>query len=105
MKAHLKNLKKLLKNSIALLETLISVLILIVVVGSFSKIPYNDQKNEELFYKLNELENNFATKNYSSFTKSQTFLTIQIDENANETIFVNKYEFKQNDLSIFKYEK
>lgn len=54
---------------------------------------------------LNELENKFDTKNYSSFSKSN--ITVQIIKNkeTTENVTVSKYQFENDDIKIFKYEK
>ena len=57
LKAHFKNHKILHKSSITLFETIVSLLILMIIVGGFLKIPYNSYEDEELFNSLNELEN------------------------------------------------
>ena len=104
LKAHFKNQKILLKSSITLFETLISLIVLMVIISGFLKIPYETQENEELFNKLNELENSFATKDYGYFIKQEEFLIITKDEHK-ESISVSKYIFNNNKINIFKYEK
>ena len=73
LKAHSKNHKILHKSSITLFETIVSLLILMIIVGGFLKIPYNTYEDEELFNSLNELENSFATKDYRYFLKQEEF--------------------------------
>ncbi len=80
LKAHFKNHKILHKSSITLFETIVSLLILMIIVGGFLKIPYNSYEDEEIFNSLNELENSFATKDYRYFLKQDEFLTITKDE-------------------------
>ncbi|MGJ0335721.1 hypothetical protein [Aliarcobacter cryaerophilus] len=92
------------KSSITLFETIVSLLILMVVVGGFLKIPYNSYEDEEIFNSLNELENSFATKDYRYFLKQDEFLTITKDEKK-EIIKVDKYSFKNEKINVFKYEK
>lgn len=109
MKAHLQNHKKLLKNSITLIETLISLLILSTVVIGFLKISYNSENNSNLFNVLNHIENNFTTKTYSNFIQSNTNLQITKNkignENEVENLNVKKYEYLDNNIRVFKYEK
>lgn len=105
LKAHFKNQKILLKSSITLFETIVSLLILLVVVGGFLKIPYDNHEDEEIFYTINEIENRFDTKEYQYFLKQEKFLNITKNDVLVETISVNKYLFKNKSISIFKYEK
>ena len=104
LKAHLKNHKILHKSSITLFETIISLLILMVVVGGFLKIPHNNYEDEEFFNLLNELENSFATKDYRYFLKQDEFLNIIKDDQV-ESLRVSKYIFKNEKIDVFKYEK
>ncbi|NCB14295.1 hypothetical protein V7P26_03295 [Arcobacter cryaerophilus gv. pseudocryaerophilus] len=92
------------KSSITLFETIVSLLILMIIVGGFLKIPYNTYEDEEIFNSLNELENSFATKDYRYFLKQDEFLTITKDEKK-EIIKVDKYSFKNEKINVFKYEK
>ncbi|MGJ0314570.1 hypothetical protein [Aliarcobacter cryaerophilus] len=92
------------KSSITLFETIVSLLILMLIVGGFLKIPYNTYEDEEIFNSLNELENSFATKDYRYFLKQDEFLTITKDEKK-EIIKVDKYSFKNEKINVFKYEK
>lgn len=104
LKGHFKNHKILHKSSITLFETIVSLLILMIIVGGFLKIPYNSYEDEEIFNSLNELENSFATKDYRYFLKQDEFLTITKDEKK-EIIKVDKYSFKNEKINVFKYEK
>ena len=104
LKVHFKNHKILHKSSITLFETIVSLLILMIIVGGFLKIPYNSYEDEEIFNSLNELENSFATKDYRYFLKQDEFLTITKDEKK-EIIKVDKYSFKNEKINVFKYEK
>ena len=104
LKAHFKNHKILHKSSITLFETIVSLLILMVIVGGFLKIPYNNYEDEEIFNSLNELENSFATKDYRYFLKQDEFLTITKD-GKKEIIKVDKYSFKNEKINVFKYFK
>ncbi|MBL3520703.1 hypothetical protein H0A43_09480 [Arcobacter lanthieri] len=101
----------MLKNSITLIETLISLLILSTVVIGFLKISYNSENNSNLFNVLNHIENNFTTKTYSNFIQSNTNLQItknkigNENENEVENLNVKKYEYLDNNIRVFKYEK
>ena len=54
---------------------------------------------------LNDLENNFDTKNYTNFTKTTKNLQIiKNNENA-ENIIISKYQFENENIKVFKYEK
>ena len=97
LKAHFKNHKILHKSSITLFETIVSLLILMVIVGGFLKIPYNTYEDEEIFNSLNELENSFATKDYRYFLKQDEFLTITKDE---KNIIIAQY--KQKSEAVYK---
>ena len=54
---------------------------------------------------LNELENRFDTKKYSSFSKSNTTIQITKNKKTIENVTVSKYQFENNEIKIFKYEK
>ncbi|RBQ32211.1 hypothetical protein CRU92_00445 [Arcobacter sp. FW59] len=99
----------MLKNSITLIETLISLLILSTVVGGFLKISYNSENDDNIFHIINNIENDFTTKNYSSFITSTTNLQITKTKIGNETeienLTVKKYEYIDNKIKVFKYEK
>lgn len=93
------------KNSFTLLETLVSITFLLIVIGGFIKSSYNNEKDEEIFMNLNELENKFNTKNYSSFSKSSNYITIIKNKTTFENISVSKYQFENENIKLFKYEK
>ena len=54
---------------------------------------------------LNNLENSFDTKNYSNFIKINENLTIIKNHTIIETIKVSKYEYSDENIKLFKYEK
>lgn len=92
------------KNSFTLFETIVSITLLAIVISGF--IHSNTSNNNDiLFQKLNELENSFDIKDYSSFNKLNTKVTFIIDGNTEEEILVKKYEFKNENIKIYKYEK
>jgi hypothetical protein len=95
----------LVKNSFTLLETLISMSLLIIIISGFSYSSYFDNKNTTLYVILNNLENKFNTNDYNSFSKTKQILNITINKTEESTIEVNKYSFKNQDVSIYKYEK
>jgi len=94
----------LLKNSITLIETLISLIILSTIVTGFLKISYNSSENN-LFNILNKIENDFTIKNYSNFIQSQASVQIIKNENQIETLNIKKYEYFDNNIRVFIYEK
>lgn len=92
------------KNSFTLFETIVSITLLAIVISGF--IHSNTSNNNDIiFQKLNEIENSFDIKDYSSFNKSNTKVTFIIDGNMEEEILVKKYEFKNENIKIYKYEK
>ena len=54
---------------------------------------------------LNELENKFDTQNYTSFSNNKTTIQITKNKETIENITVSKYQFENDDIKIFKYEK
>ena len=54
---------------------------------------------------LNELENRFDTKEYSTFSKINKNLQIIKNKTTIENITVSSYLFENEDMKIFKYEK
>lgn len=100
----MKKLVSLGKNSFTLFETIVSITLLAIVVSGF--IHSNTSNNNDiLFQKLNEIENSFDTNDYSNHIKLNTKVTFIIDENIEEEILVKKYEFNNQDIKIYKYEK
>jgi len=95
----------LVKNSFTLLETLISITLLLIVISGFSYSTYYDEKEDTNFMLLNELENKFNTKNYTSFSNYKTIIQITKNKETIENITVSKYQFENDDIKIFKYEK
>ena len=93
------------KNSFTLLETLISITLLLVVISGFSYSTYYDGKEDTNFMLLNELENKFDTQNYTSFSNNKTTIQITKNKETTENVTVSKYQFENDDIKIFKYEK
>jgi type II secretory pathway component PulJ len=95
----------LVKNSFTLLETLISITLLSIVISGFFYSTYQDVTNHKNFMLLNELENKFDTKEYSTFSKINKNLQIIKNQTTIENITVSSYLFENEDMKIFKYEK
>ena len=93
------------KNSFTILETILSLTILIILIGGFKYSTYYDKKSDENFMLLNSLENSFDTKNYLNFFKTTQNLTIIKNHTSIETLKVTKYEYSDENIKLFKYEK
>ena len=93
------------KNSFTLIETLISITFLSVVISGFMYSSYHDEINQENFMLLNNLENSFDSKDYKNFTKTNQTLQITQNEETTQNITVSKYQFENENIKIFKYEK
>lgn len=93
------------KNSFTLIETLISITFLSIVISGFLYSSYHDELNQENFMLLNNLENSFDTKDYKNFTKTNQTLQITQNEERTQNITVSKYQFENENIKIFKYEK
>uniref|UniRef100_UPI0040478608 hypothetical protein n=1 Tax=Aliarcobacter sp. TaxID=2321116 RepID=UPI0040478608 len=93
------------KNSFTLLETLISITFLSIVISGFTYSTYYDENNHKNFMLLNEIENKFNTKNYTNFIKTSKTIEITKNEESTENIIVSKYQFENENIKIFKYEK
>ena len=95
----------LVKNSFTLFETLISITLLIIVISGFAKSSYYDENNNKNFMLLNDLENMFNTKNYNNFTKTSIQIQIIKNKESTEYMGVSKYQFENESIKLFKYEK
>ena len=93
------------KNSFTLIETLISITFLSVVISGFMYSSYHDEINQENFMLLNNLENSFDTKDYKNFVKTNQTLQITQNQEITQNFTVSKYEFENENIKIFKYEK
>lgn len=93
------------KNSFTLIETLISITFLSVVISGFMYSSYHDEINQENFMLLNNLENSFDTKDYKNFTKTNKTLQITQNQEITQNFTVSKYQFENENIKIFKYEK
>ena len=93
------------RNSFTLIETLISITFLSIVISGFLYSSYHDELNQENFMLLNNLENSFDTKDYKNFIKTNQTLQITQNEETTQNITVSKYQFENENIKIFKYEK
>ena len=93
------------KNSFTLIETLISITFLSVVISGFMYSSYHDEINQENFMLLNNLENSFDIKDYKNFTKTNKTLQITQNQEITQNFTVSKYQFENENIKIFKYEK
>lgn len=91
------------KNSFTILETLISISLLLFVISGFSNFTYYSSKSN-YFQTLNTLENKFTKKDYSSFSKNIKNLEIQINNSLKINLNVEKYEYEDEKITLFKYE-
>ncbi len=74
-------------------------------ISGFLYSSYHDELNQENFMLLNNLENSFDTKDYKNFTKTNQTLQITQNEETTQNITVSKYQFENENIKIFKYEK
>lgn len=100
----MKKLVKSGKNSFTLLETLLSVFLLSIIIVGFSKFSdYNNFDKE--FLLLNKIENSFTNSLYNSdFTTTNDKLIIKINDFKNKEVDVQKVEYFDGKIRIFKYE-
>ncbi len=94
----------MLKSSFSIFEVILSLSILSLVIGGFVSSSLYDTNNSKLFTKLNNLENDFNTKDYESMTKSIANLRVFINDKE-KNIKVYKYTFEDKDIKLIKYEK
>lgn len=92
------------KNSFTLLETLLSITLLLIVVVWFKNISYHDFSDSKDFMNLNDIENSFDAKNYSNFSTYSKNIIVFKDKQE-ETINVKVYEYEDENIRLFKYEK
>jgi len=93
------------KNSFTLIETLVSITLLLIVIIGFKYSTYYDGNSSKNFMLLNNLENLFDTKNYGSFQNSTKTLQLIKNKEIIENITVTKYQFENENIKLFKYEK
>lgn len=92
------------KNSFTIFEVLISTLLLSFVIVGFSQNSYYENFDEE-YQLLNNLENSFNTNSYdSNFKKNTSNLKIIKNDLEEETLLVNKIEYKDEKVHLIKYE-
>ncbi|QBF15581.1 hypothetical protein ATH_0506 [Aliarcobacter thereius LMG 24486] len=104
MKAHLRNLKKLLKSSFILIEILISILILSFIFISFANSNFLFSRTNSNFINLLELENSIEKNDLRNFYKSSSSYEVLInDEKTTITLF--KYSYKDENIKLVYYEK
>lgn len=97
--------KSLQKNSFTLFETLLSITILLIVVSGFYNSTYSQKNSDKNFQLLNKLENDFDTKDYSKLSLTNENLQITINKSEIKNILVKKYEYLDENIKIYKYEK
>lgn len=97
--------KSLQKNSFTLFETLLSITILLIVVSGFYNSTYSQKNSDKNFQILNKLENDFDTKDYSKLSLTNENLQITINKSEIKNILVKKYEYLDENIKIYKYEK
>lgn len=99
----MKKLVNLGKNSFTILETLISISLLLFVISGFSNLTYYDFKNDN-FQKLNNLENIFTTKNYKDLNKSFETIKIKVNNSKEIDLNIKKYKYEDETIKLYKYE-
>ena len=93
------------KNSFTLLETVISITILLITITIFHQISKNNLDEDRIFMLLNDLENKFNIKDYATFGKEYKSINILKNDSINENINVNVYFYNDENIKLFKYEK
>lgn len=93
------------KNSFTLFETILSITILSIVISGFSYATYYDTNSSKIYQKLNDLENDFNSKNYKNMTIQSQNINIIKNHTHKETILVKKVIYENDDLKLYKYEK
>jgi hypothetical protein len=92
------------KNSFSLLELIISIFILSIVIIGFARHSYYDSFDKE-YMSLNNIENSFTTKNYSTnFSINNTSIKIIKNDSDIQIINLKKVTYENDKISIFKYE-
>lgn len=93
------------KNSFTLLETILSISVLSIVISGFSYATYYDSHTLKLYTKLNDLENDFNTNNYSNMNSQIHNITIIKNNTIEENLLIKKIVYEDNDIKLYKYEK
>lgn len=92
------------KNSFILFETILSILILSIIISSFSKLTYNNSSHIRYKEILN-IHNNFNERNYKDyFSQNNEEISIIINTSIEKTIFRKKILYKNKDLRLYTYE-
>ncbi len=92
------------KNSFTLFETLISIVLLSIVIVGFSRNSYYDNFEKE-FQDLNNIENSFTTKSYTTnFTSTYENILIVKNGTEAEDLLVKKIEYQDEEIYLIKYE-
>lgn len=92
------------KSSFILLETILSILILSIVISSFSKLSYNT--NSDLNFKhIIKVHNNFNSKNYEEhFKLNNEKILLIINNTSKKSILVKKISYINKNIKLYKYE-
>ncbi|MGB5793127.1 hypothetical protein [Poseidonibacter sp.] len=93
------------KNSFTILETILSISVLSIVISGFSYATYYDSHTLKLYTKLNDLENDFNTNNYSNMNSQIHNITIIKNNTIEENLLIKKIVYEDNDIKLYKYEK
>lgn len=96
--------KSYLKNSFTLIETIFAIFLLLIVIMGFKSFEEKDAFSSKIYMKLNDIENLFTVKNYSSFQiNSKNIEIVKDDKSFFETLKIVSYE--DENIIVFKYEK
>ena len=93
------------KNSFTILETILSISVLSIVISGFSYATYYDSHTLKLYTKLNDLENDFNTNNYTNMNSQIHNITIIKNNTIEENLLIKKIVYEDNDIKLYKYEK
>ncbi|MFA9375042.1 MAG: hypothetical protein ACERKK_12890, partial [Poseidonibacter sp.] len=76
-----------------------------IVISGFSYATYYDSHTLKLYTKLNDLENDFNTNNYSNMNSQIHNITIIKNNTIEENLLIKKIVYEDNDIKLYKYEK
>lgn len=91
------------KNSFTLLETILSITLLLVVIGGFAKSSFYDN-SDETYMTLDKVDNSFSSKDYSNFSISNTKIQIIKNETIQEEKSVKLIKYEDENIKLSKYE-
>lgn len=91
------------KNSFTLLETILSITLLLIVIGGFANSSFYDN-SDKTYMTLEKVENTFTSKDYTNLSTTKTKITIIKNENTNIIQNVNTIKYEDSNIKIFKYE-